>query len=187
VERWAAPGVERLRNGLGGSHRLAWLEEELRTGLVGRQVTMAWIHGDFWGGNVLVSADGAVVLGVVDWDLAERDALASLDVVHLAVMRRALERRRMFGDVACERLEGRAWAPDDRILLAAGGVPLGDDEFERAVLLLAWLRHVAANLAQRDDYARRPIWVRRNVVEVLRSLASDDAASGSRRSQRFVA
>jgi hypothetical protein len=148
---------------------------------------MAWVHGDFWGGNVLVSADGAAVLGVVDWDLAERDALASLDVVHLAVMRRALERRRMFGDVACERLEGRPWAADDRILLAAGGVPLGDDGFERAVLLLAWLRHVAANLAQRDDYARRPIWVRRNVVEVLRSLASDDAASRSRRAQRFVA
>ena len=38
------------------------------------------------------------------------------------------------------------------------------------VLLLVWLRQVAANLVQAPRLARNPLWVLRNVVSVLRAL-----------------
>ena len=38
------------------------------------------------------------------------------------------------------------------------------------MLLLVWLRQVAANLVQAPRLAHNPLWVLRNVVSVLRAL-----------------
>ena len=47
----------------------------------------------------------------------------------------------------------------------------GDLVDGRTLLLLAWLRHVASNLAKSAQYAESPLWSRRNVIPVLRQLA----------------
>ena len=40
-----------------------------------------------------------------------------------------------------------------------------------ALVLLAWLRHIASNLGKSDTYAESPLWVHRAILPVLRQLA----------------
>jgi hypothetical protein len=80
--------------------------------------------------------------------------------------------------VAARLAAGRCWTPaESRLLgLAADGDPVrgdpagSDPAAGRALLLLAWLRHVAGNLAKSGRYARSPLWVRGNVWPVLRQV-----------------
>jgi hypothetical protein len=173
VDRWTKDPLRRLARAIQSPPSgalIAGVEQELREGLVGREATIGWIHGDYWSGNVLLSPNASAVLGLVDWDLAEPAALPSCDLVHLAVMSRAIAGRSQFGDVVTNLLDGSGWPALDREILEAGGVRFQDERHERSVLLITWLRHVAANLAQSADYSRRKVWMRRNVDEVLRSL-----------------
>lgn len=51
----------------------------------------------------------------------------------------------------------------------------GGEELDvRTALLLVWLRHLGANLAENDDYAANPVWMYRNVRAVLRGLDRHD-------------
>jgi hypothetical protein len=68
--------------------------------------------------------------------------------------------------VAARLSRQQCWTPAENHLL--GDVPAG-----RPVLLLAWLRHVAGNLAKSGRYASSPLWLRRNVRPVLRQVAGE--------------
>ena len=50
------------------------------------------------------------------------------------------------------------------------GEPVREGVVVAGVLLLVWLRQVAANLVQSPGLAHNPLWVLRNVVSVLRAL-----------------
>lgn len=76
---------------------------------------------------------------------------------------------REFGERVAARLsDGQCWARAEIRLLDSvqdAGLAAG-----RTVLLLAWLRHVASNLANTDCAGNLP-WLRRNVMVVLRQVA----------------
>jgi len=140
------------------------LDDELRCALAGRRLATGWGHGDYWLGNVLVSADGKKTTGIVDWERAAPGDPAVLDLVHLLVTTRALVRRRELGSIVRELVTGCGWSAEEERLLASFG---DDDVATRHLVLLAWLRHVANNLSKRAGYAGHRIWLRNNVVAVL--------------------
>ena len=140
----------------------------LRAGLSGAQVRLGWTHGDFHPGNLLVGADGQVT-GIVDWDQARDRDITTTDLVFWLLTAPSPGRRREFGALVAARL-GRheCWTPAEKRLLGTAG---GSAETGRALLLLAWLRHVAGNLAKSGRYAASPLWSRRNIRPVLRQVA----------------
>lgn len=143
---------------------VARLMDELVPVLTGRSLELGWTHGDLHPGNVLVGADGRIT-GLIDWSQA-RDT--DLDALDLALWLLTVRQRRgeSLGRQVAHRLRsGVAWpAADQRCFAGAEQLP------PRALLLLAWLRHVSGNLTKSERYRRSPLWLRRTVLPVLGAL-----------------
>ena len=58
--------------------------------------------------------------------------------------------------------------PDGDLLNRAQRYLGGDVIGVGPLALLAWLQHVAHNIAKSPSYAANPLWVRRNLVAVVR-------------------
>ncbi len=151
---------------------LTRLQTELHTALIGRTLPKAWIHGDFHPGNLLTTADGVTITGILDWDRAAPGELPLLDYVHLLLFARRLAQGRELGGIVVRLLTGEGWTADEHAILDASGCyPADDAKWDRGLVLLTWLRHVATNLAlQNDNYRCKWWWLAKNVVIVLRRL-----------------
>jgi O-antigen/teichoic acid export membrane protein len=159
---------------LGDSERaLERLRHELRTALGGRTATTTWIHGDLSPGNILMG-DAGTVQGIVDWEQGQARGLPQLDLLQLLISVRMTVERRELGDVIAELHPDPAWRPHERRVADAIA---GRDCSVRpgALVLLAWLKHVSANIGKSDRYAKSGLWVRRNIDPVLASLMPEPA------------
>lgn len=150
---------------------LAALTTALYGALVGRRLALSWIHGDFVPDNLLVTPDGGHILGIVDWEAARPNDLPLLDLVHLLLASRVSAEGREMGDVVRRLLNGSGWTPSEQALLHEAQAQLPGEALDgRSLLLLAWLRHVTANLTKSDRYAKNWLWLDRNVAPVLKNL-----------------
>ena len=174
LERWVdepARSIGRalasLKTGRAYGEALDRLAGHLRDSLVGQVLSVSWIHGDFWPGNLLVDPSG-VVTGIVDWDRADAEQLRLHDLLHLV-----LYTRKLLGGVEPGRLVRSAlldpgWTPDEEAILESGDRPfLSSARERRTIILLYWLRFAAATVEQSDYFVRNPYWVRENVDLVL--------------------
>jgi hypothetical protein len=117
----------------------------------------------------MLSADRRVT-GIVDWGEAREHDLSALDIAFWLLTMPEQGRSRGVGGRVADRLSrGRPWTPSEERVLA--DTTVGDLIDGRTLLLMAWLRHVASNLAKSAQYAESPLWSRRNVVPVLRQVA----------------
>jgi aminoglycoside phosphotransferase (APT) family kinase protein len=144
------------------------LADELRGKLEGRTLPVSWIHGDFVPSNIVVSAGGTSVVGIIDWELAGGADPPLLDVVSLLVTTRAQQRDGELGQVVRECATGAPWTEFEQDLIQAASLRLpGKGVDSRAAILLWWLRHVSGNLTKSTRYARSRLWARRCVWDVL--------------------
>lgn len=167
VERWVHAPAARVRAVVRGSNRTAVdrLEGDLVAALTGREVARAWTHGDYNRTNVLF--EGGVVSGVVDWPDAEPDGLVGADAVTLLISEPIIAGDEL-GPVLLRWLDDPSPVAD--VVTGLQRDRGGDVLDIRTMLLLSWLRHVGANLADSDRYAANPVWMHRNVRAVLKGL-----------------
>lgn len=167
IQRWNAT-LPRTARRCGMLERL---ETELRSALAGRTFTLSWIHGDFWAGNLLMTPDGSTVTGIVDWDMARPNDLPLLDVLQLLLSTRMLVQRCELGDIMCSLLKKTEWQPVEYAILEDTLLALPGDTVEmRTMLLLCWLRHVAANMTKSSRYVGHWLWAAKNIEPVLQCL-----------------
>jgi aminoglycoside phosphotransferase len=169
VERWVRTPAAHVRAVVRGAHRahLDRLEAELVAALSGREAARSWAHGDYNRTNVLL-ADGAIS-GIVDWTEGERDGLVGADAVTLLLFESILDGREL-GPTVLEQLAAPGPVAE---VVARMQRQFGGPELPiRAILLLTWLRHVGANLADSTRYAANPVWMHRNVRTVLQGLGA---------------
>jgi O-antigen/teichoic acid export membrane protein len=143
------------------------LAEALRESLIGRQVTAAVVHGDFWSGNLLVRAtEGELeVTGIVDWENAHQVGLPDTDLVHWWLAEQPTE----LGAAVRHALDFPAWADAE---LAALPVALPNPQLAiEHTVLLTWLGHVGAGLARATRNPLSPVWVALNIRPVLHYFA----------------
>ena len=175
---WVSEPAERLRRAVRSPAAVDRVAGLIQAGLAGAGLAMGWTHGDFHPGNVLTiggtrtgtyPATSMRVTGVVDWDQAVWPGPVAVDLAFWLLTVPSEERGELGARVAARLRRERPWTNAEQRLLDSA---CGDDPaVGRAVLLLAWLRHVAGNLAKSDRYARSPLWARRNVRPVLRQAA----------------
>ena len=134
------------------------LRERLRHGLQGRAVTLSWTHGDLAPGNVIFSGDGRRTAGIIDWERARADGLPDVDTAHFLLTVRMLREDRELGDLVCDLVRRPG----------CGEGVLGDP----ALVLLAWLDHVAGIISKTGHYPPTGFWAARNVHPVLRQVRS---------------
>ncbi len=148
------------------------IEKLVRAELHGRTVQVGWIHGDFWVSNLLMTADGSRLTGVVDWDRSAPNALATHDLLQLLIQtRRLMTRRPEISEVMRELLSGGAWTPEERRLVETANLPeLSDRDDRRMMLLLYWLRYLANYLTQYPERTSDPDWMTMHFLDVLRGI-----------------
>lgn len=170
LAEWVDQPVQRIKMALPSDGVVGRLAGALRADLAGRPLMLGWTHGDFHPGNLLVSTDGPVT-GIVDWGEARKQDLAVLDLAFWLLTVPAPGQPREFGKRIAARLNsGQFWTPAETQLLS--DVTDSDLAAGRTLLLLAWLRHVASNLGKSSRYASSPLWLRWNVIPVLRQVAN---------------
>ena len=144
------------------------LEQELLNAVVGRRLAVGWVHGDFTPGNILTSADGKTLTGVVDWELAAPNDLPQLDVILLLLAIRLEVESAELGRVVTELLAVNRWSAHEADLLASACGELPGEELSlRTLVLLCWLRHVSATITKSERWGKHWLWVRNNIDRVL--------------------
>lgn len=176
AERWVDAPLRELSRHAGRwrwlTSRLELLRDELHGALNAGTFRVAWIHGDYWLGNLLFSGTGTPT-GIVDWEGAAPLELAFHDLVHLLLYTRRLATGRELGHMLCDHLKRERWTREERALLERQDGPLrGGSLSKRHVLLLYWLRHAGVHARQHSSPVgfRYRLWERRNVLPVLESL-----------------
>lgn len=154
------------------TYRLQLLSDELHGAVSGGTLAVAWIHGDYWLGNLLFSGVGSPT-GIVDWEASAPLELPFHDVLHLLFYTRRLVTGQELGPLLYDHLRGGGWSAEERALLNRYWPLLSLDSLSpRQMLLLYWLRHVAGHARQQGSRVgyRYRLWERRNVVPILAAL-----------------
>ena len=128
-------------------------------------------HGDFFRGNLLV--DGGRLAGVVDWDAAGPGRLPFLDLLHLRHMSKHRPPDRDWGLTVVRGLLPWARAGGDELtrgFCRRLGVQPSPALLE-ALAVAYWLERLGYQLSTYADRTERPVWLERNVDEVLRAIA----------------
>jgi O-antigen/teichoic acid export membrane protein/thymidylate kinase len=176
VDAWVWGPVRSVRAALPASAGSSWRADALEgiagfvaPALNGRDIRVAWVHGDYWPGNVLVSEDGSRVTGIVDWDLAGPQLPPLHDAIDLILFARRIQQHRDVGLLARAMLEDpHLDEAEDYVMRTVGlGWP-ADGPGIRLAIMLAWLRHVGS-VAGASGHAHNPWWVRQNLDPFLRS------------------
>ena len=109
--------------------------------------------------------------GIVDWGGMQITSLPGIDLVHLILTTRAIERNLELGAVVLAALN------DDHLSDAEAAVmamlttsDAVDDVPWRALVLLTWIHHVTSRARCWSGSAGRWLWTTRNVGEVLEAL-----------------
>jgi len=137
---------------------------------VGGLRTGFW-HGDFWMNNLLV--DGHRLVGVIDWAQGGAHGLPLLDLLNLELIDAIDPSVYDWGPAIAEYLLPRAVrGPTRRHLeyLRRIGLDLSARE-HRSLVAAYWLERVSHHLRVFVDRGRDPLWLHRNVTQVVPALA----------------
>jgi hypothetical protein len=168
LRRWVHEPMSDVIGALPRGHRAAGraLADRIADRIRGRLVSCGRTHGDFTADNVLTDPDGCV-LAVVDWCQAHDAGLPVLDLVCFQLTAENLTTGTEIGVLVLDRLRD-ARAPEHELLARAQRM-LGGEVLDMGTLtLLGWLQHVAQNIQKSPTFAGNPVWVRRNLVAVVR-------------------
>ncbi|MEU1912945.1 phosphotransferase family protein [Streptomyces massasporeus] len=163
-----------------GAEALAAVSELVESELAGRRLLVAWTHGDFHPGNVLLAERPGTLSGVIDWAGAVPDGPSLLDCHTFVLTMRHQLAGREFGGVVADVVRRAALMPEDRRLLAGARALPSGPRAETALTLLTWLWHVAGNLEKSARYARSHRWVADNVVSVLGEVLAQEGEAPAR-------
>lgn len=172
VKNWIDDHVSVLMVGAdrvpGAAVALQRVREELQEAVEGHSFSAGVVHGDYWVGNLLVSASEPS--GIVDWDAGGTAELPAIDLLHLVLVTRCLAGGRDLGEIVSDQLSRPEWSAQERRLFEKYDGPGADGSLpDRPALLLYWLRYAARQRRQslHGTGIEELLWERRNVRRVL--------------------
>ncbi len=150
---------------------LSEIEQRLARRLLGKPVTVCWIHGDYWPENILVTPDGARVTGIVDWELSHPDGLPLIDLINLLLSTYRVLEAKELGHLIIELLEQGELPPEWKTIYDEVCQRLGNNlPAIQDVLILFWIQHTSTKVFAANRLFINPFWARANYVSVLRHL-----------------
>lgn len=132
-------------------------------------------HGDYSVDNLMfVAGPGGLRLsGILDWEQTRPDGPAEFDLALLRLAMRMHDQAAQMGDVVGQVLDNPTLDAGERAWIEPASAPSlwRDPDWTRAIVGLAWLRHVAANLEKSHQYGFNRLWLAYNLDWVLRKFA----------------
>lgn len=126
-------------------------------------------HGDFWPGNLLSTARGDRLTGVVDWEFADQDGMPLLDLLQLLLCTKGLSSGRGFTRLLVERFLARRFEDDEKPFIAEYCRELGvSDLLLWPLVFMAWLEWHYRRSSVRSYL---PSWRRNEVNSFLEALS----------------
>lgn len=179
VDQWYGPvfdGLEELWTAKGKSSREI---EEVRQGfsqlLIGQELWVSRVHGDFFPGNMLFSE--GKLSGIIDWDRSKTHSLALVDLAYLVVNEEMRGSGSPLGQVIVDLLNGEHLRRKAKKLSELDLVANQGCEWDPLLWCsVAWLAHVGDNLGNRERYFHHVLWFHENVRTVVKVLADELAA-----------
>lgn|GEM_PF-6842364 len=168
VDAWFAPLVDLIA--VHGSaleaEQLSALQARIRTKMVGREIGLSTIHGDYHLGNVLVDFDGSVT-GLIDWDHSTTGWPSGIDMATLTFWHQRDTTGAELGDLISAAMRDDRPRLFDESLALSEPQAIGDEQFYRAVIELWWVRMISKQLIGAPEFGDKRLWWRRNVAQVL--------------------
>lgn len=181
LDRWIDAPIDRIQQAAthgffaqGFSNALQDLGEDLRAHWKTSPAKLAFHHGDFCPDNILYERDvdgkPTTVAGLVDWGRAQKDGPVGLDACNLAIAMRMQESGHQLGQIVLDLIRAPQWRNDELQYLNQAESDNGwtsDAHATRAMVTLAWLQHIDANLEKSNRYAPNSYWWLANVSQVV--------------------
>jgi thiamine kinase-like enzyme len=161
------------------------LAEDAVQSLRAETLPVVWSHGDFWPGNLLGTAEGERLTGVVDWKFADQHGMPLLDLLQLLLRTKGLASGKGFTGELVTRLVARRFEEDEQPLIKEYCMQVGVSE--RAtwpLVFMGWLDWVYHRTSV-NGYM--PSWRRQEItgfLEAAREIASAMISVGTRSPQR---
>jgi len=119
-------------------------------------------HGDFWPGNLLTTARGERLTGVVDWEFADQEGMPLLDLLQLLLVTKGLSSGKGFTRSLAERFSARRFEDDEKLLIDEYCRELGVSDLSVwSLVFMAWLEW---HYRRANVHGYLPSW-RRNEVD----------------------
>ncbi|MEP2706537.1 MAG: phosphotransferase [Roseibium sp.] len=173
--------VKNRRNNRESLLGLDYLQRDLRGVLLGRKIALGRGHGDLSPGNIMLlpkdfQSSGVELSGFVDWENSKPDSPVAVDLFHLLLTMKMLVSGEELGQIVRNCILENDFDINDIFCAEPEGSPnwqqsLRDEDLSRAMLLLAWLHHIRANLIKSAHYSTNWFWLRSNLDRVLSAIA----------------
>jgi len=152
------------------------LEEQVRGRLMGQELLLSWMHGDFKLENVVFDQRTLTLQGVIDWDRAWDPGPPLVDLLYLLLYNRVVRTKIDLIAAARQGLVRQDWTADERELLEAHHNTLGTRGLsETAMGALFLIHHIGVRFIydlQREDTLA-------DLCDLLVALRDKLAAEGS--------
>jgi ubiquinone/menaquinone biosynthesis C-methylase UbiE len=93
------------------------LVDDAVASLCAEQLPVVYVHGDFWPGNLLATARGDLLTGVVDWKFADPEGMPLLDLLQLLLYTKGLSSGKGFTQSLVERLLIRQFEDNEKLFV----------------------------------------------------------------------
>jgi len=129
------------------SSELTALEAPLRSRLLGRVLSLGWLHGDFKLENVVFDERTRSLTGVIDWDLAAEAGPPLVDLLYLLLYNRVIRQRTEVLTGCAATLVRQQWTAQERALIDAHQAAIGGERsLETAIGALFLVHHIGVRV-----------------------------------------
>lgn len=127
-----------------------------------------WTHGDFWPGNLLGTARGDRLTGIVDWEFADPEGMPLTDLLQFLLYTKGLVTGQGFTPLLAERLSARRFEDDERPFVEEYCRELGVSD--RAIWPLAFMAWLDWVYRRTSVHGYLPSWRGREIDSFLEAV-----------------
>lgn len=143
---------------------LLWCRGYIYEKMLGQEVPLVYLHGDFKLENLLIDIEAGQVNGIIDWDLSSSSSFPLLDLFHLLAYEKWMLHSTTLESTIVSWLNG-SWVQKDSSILNEHIKEIGlDRELLRPLIMIYLLHHLSERIDSSSKFSKNYIADILNIV-----------------------